>query len=50
MGGRLVPARMAIEPADKPGESTVLQYHELAFDVGLEPSYFSLQRLQRSER
>jgi hypothetical protein len=50
MGGRLVPARMAIEPADKPGESTVLQYHELAFDVGLDPSYFSLQRLQRSER
>jgi len=50
MGGRLVPARMAIEPADKPGESTVLQYHELAFDVGLEPAFFSLQRLQRSRR
>jgi hypothetical protein len=50
MGGRLVPARMTIEPADEPGESTVLQYHELAFDVGLEPSFFSLQRLQRSAR
>ncbi|MDH4046172.1 MAG: outer membrane lipoprotein-sorting protein [Gemmatimonadota bacterium] len=50
MGGRLVPARMTVEPADKPGESTVLQYQELAFDVGLEPSFFSLQRLQRGER
>ena len=47
MGGRLVPARMEVAPADKPDESTVLRYHELAFDVGLEPSFFSLQRLQR---
>ena len=50
MGGRLVPARLTVTPADKPGESTVLLYHELAFDVGLEPSFFSLQRLQRPER
>jgi len=50
MGGRLVPARMDVVPADKPGESTVLQYTELQFDVGLEPSFFSLQRLQRGER
>ena len=50
LGGRLVPARTSIEPADKPGESTVLEYHELAFDVGLEPSFFSLQRLQQSGR
>jgi outer membrane lipoprotein-sorting protein len=50
MGGRLVPARMTVQPTDKPDESTVLQYRELAFDVGLEPSFFSLQRLQRGER
>lgn len=50
LGGRLVPARMTIEPTDDPGESTVLQYHELAFDVGLQPGFFSLQRLQRPAR
>jgi len=50
MGGRLVPARMTVQPTDKPDESTVLQYRELAFDVGLEPSFFSLQRLQRGGR
>jgi hypothetical protein len=50
MGGRLVPARTVIEPADKPGEFTALQYRELAFDVGLERTFFSLQRLQQRSR
>jgi hypothetical protein len=50
MGGRLVPARTVVQPADKPGESTVLVYRALAFDVGLEPSFFSLQRLQQGGR
>jgi hypothetical protein len=46
MGGRLVPAHMVVEPADKPGESTTITYGDLEFDVGLEPSFFSLQRLR----
>jgi hypothetical protein len=50
MGGRLVPARTVIEPTDKPGESTVLEYRNLEFDVGLERSFFSLQRLQQVRR
>lgn len=50
MGGRLVPARTTVHPADKPAESTVLEYHTLEFDVGLQASFFSLQRLQRSGR
>jgi hypothetical protein len=50
LGGRLVPARTVVQPADKPGETTVLVYRELAFDVGLEPSFFSLQRLQQGGR
>ncbi len=48
MGGRLVPAVMTVEPTDKPGERTVLRYTSLQFDVPLEPSFFSLQRLQRT--
>ena len=46
MGGRKVPARMTVVPADKPGESTVLIYHDLAFDVGLTPAFFSLRSLR----
>ncbi len=46
MGGRLVPAHMVIEPVDKPGESTTITYRDLEFDIGIEPSFFSLQRLR----
>jgi len=50
MGGRLVPARSVVHPADKPDESTLLVYRDLEFDIGLEPSFFSLQRLQQGGR
>jgi hypothetical protein len=46
MGGRLVPTVMAMKPEDKPGESTTLRYAELEFDIGLEPAFFSLERLR----
>jgi outer membrane lipoprotein-sorting protein len=46
MGGRLVPARMVVQPADKPDEHTTVTYRDLEFDVPLEPSFFSLRRLQ----
>ncbi|MDH3495911.1 MAG: outer membrane lipoprotein-sorting protein [Gemmatimonadota bacterium] len=46
MGGRLVPAVMTVVPTDKPNERTVIRYVRLAFDVGLEPSFFSLRRLR----
>jgi outer membrane lipoprotein-sorting protein len=48
MGGRKVPARMTVVPADKPGESTVVTYHDLQFDVGLTPGFFSLRSLRRA--
>lgn len=50
MGGRLVPAVMTVEPADKPGEHTTVRYTSLEFNVSLQPSFFSLQRLQRTGR
>jgi hypothetical protein len=48
MGGRLVPARMDVVPSDKPEERTSLIYHELAFDIGLDESFFSLRNLRSS--
>ena len=47
MGSRLVPMVMTIEPADKPEETTVVRYHELEFDVGLDEDFFSLRNLRR---
>ena len=45
--GRIVPSRMIVEPADSPSESTTVLYEELAFDIGLEPDFFSLRNLRR---
>ncbi len=47
-GGRLVPARLTVEPAGKPDEHTIVTYRDLAFDVGLDRGFFSLQNLRRT--
>jgi hypothetical protein len=39
--------RLTLQPADKPGESTVIEYAGIDFGVPLEESFFSLQNLQR---
>jgi outer membrane lipoprotein-sorting protein len=49
MGGRLVPARMDVVPADEPDERTTMLYEELEFDVGLTPDFFSLRNLRARE-
>ena len=45
--GRAVPMRLRLQPEDKPQESTVVVYEEIRFGLPLEPSFFSLQNLQR---
>jgi outer membrane lipoprotein-sorting protein len=47
MGGRLVPARMKMTPADKPEEFTEIVYSELEFDLQLPDDTFSLSSLRR---
>ena len=47
IGERVIPMRMTLQPHDKPDESTVVVYGEIAFGVPLEDSFFSLQSLQR---
>jgi len=49
-GDRLVPMSMVIVPADKPGESTTIQYEELEFNIGLRPEDFSLRALRSAGR
>ena len=47
MGGRLVPARMDMQPHDKPGERTSVSYDELEFNLDIDKSFFSLRTLRR---
>jgi outer membrane lipoprotein-sorting protein len=47
VGGRLVPTRMDLHPAEDPDERTTVLYEELAFDVDIDESFFSLQSLKR---
>jgi hypothetical protein len=46
LGGRVVPAAMEMQLADKPEESTKVVYDELEFNIDIEPSFFSLQMLK----
>ncbi len=47
MGGRLVPARMRLEPADEEGEYTEMIYQNLEFDLAIPRGTFSLSSLRR---
>ncbi len=46
VGERPIPLRMTVQPLDKTAERTVLEYLELAFDVPVERSFFSLRTLK----
>lgn len=47
MGGRLMPGLMRVVPADKPEESTELEYREIEFDIPIAEGFFSLANLKR---
>jgi len=47
LGGRRLPARMVLVPADTESQRTELRYLEVQFDVKLPDDTFSLSRLER---
>lgn len=47
IGGRTLPTLWEMMPVDEEGEKTVLEYKEMAFNVGLSPTYFSQQNMKR---
>ncbi len=47
LGGKVLARRMEMVPADEPGNKTVVEYLELAFEVPLEASFFSVQNMKR---
>lgn len=48
MGGRTLPAKMTLTPADKPDHKTILEYRDIEFNVDLNTSFFSLQNMRRN--
>ncbi len=47
LGGRTFPTRWAMIPNDKPGQRTVLIYHDIRFNPKIKSSFFSLQNMKR---
>lgn len=45
LGGKLLPARIEMTPADKKGNKTVLIYNELVFDKLIDDSFFTTQNM-----
>lgn len=50
VSGRRVPFTLQMTPADKPGESTRIEYREVKFDVDLDPSLFTQRGLRRGAK
>ena len=47
LGGKLLPGRMEVVPADEPGKRTIIEYLRLEFDRPIEDTFFSLQNMKR---
>jgi outer membrane lipoprotein-sorting protein len=44
IGGRLIPTRLVMQPTDKPGTRTTIDYEDIAFDVPISAEMFSLPK------
>jgi outer membrane lipoprotein-sorting protein len=47
MGGRLIPGRMELIPADKPGNKTIVYIESIAFNTTIDESFFTQQNMQK---
>lgn len=48
LGGRRLPARMLLQPADEPANRAEMRYLEVQFDVKVPDDTFSLSRLEQN--
>lgn len=47
MGGRVIPTRMDMIPAENPEHRTVIIYNDMQFDIGIREDFFSIQKMKR---
>ncbi len=46
MGGRVIPTRWEMQPVDKPGQKTVMEYLNIKFNVPVKKSFFSQKNMK----
>ena len=46
MGGRVIPARMDMIPAENPEHRTVIHYKDIQFDIGISEDFFSIKEMK----
>lgn len=47
LGGRMLPSRMEMVPADKPGHKTIMAYRSIVFDRPVNETFFTPQQMTR---
>lgn len=47
MGGRVIPAKMEMIPAENPDQKTVIEYQSIEFDIDVDKGFFSMQNMKR---
>lgn len=47
MDDRIMPTRLEMIPADKPGQKTIMIFENIKFNVKLDESFFSIQNMKR---
>lgn len=47
VGDRMLPTKMEIIPADKPGNKTILEYSNIVFDKPIDDGFFSQQNMKK---
>lgn len=47
MGGRLLPTKMVLIPADEEGHKTIMEYQNIEFDASFNDRFFSTQNMKR---
>jgi len=49
LGGRLLPGKMEMIPANKKGNKTIMLYNSLVFDTPIDDSYFTTQNMTKAK-
>lgn len=47
MGDRIIPTKIEMIPADEEGKKTVLEFHELEYNIDIDDSFFSKQNMKK---
>jgi hypothetical protein len=47
MGGEIIPSKMEFFQADKPNQSTLMEYESIDFDVTIPSHYFTTQYMTK---